>query len=509
MSLLIPDLERQLCDVVDRRQTHHWRSPSRRRGLVLTVAAVVPAIVVGALALLLLRPNHDRVGVAARGAPHAIPGQTTAIERCAEMTGSRLEGFGRPSSTGSTASIASGTIEGYPWDLRARADQNGFLAVEDGRLVLDGHAYSMCAGAPNPAEFALIDKGSRGIVYGYIANPGQQAITLTGGGQKIAVSKTVDALGGTFFIIALPRSACSYPSLTLNATSQPPHRAKYQHYFGFGLCHPNQAVRTTAGHGSWSGTALTGGRPSSLGQGPTGPSLAELLDHFAVLRRAQTVADRSWRGGVARGAPPDVTLTSLTRLARTLGNGDRVFLTVEQFTQAAGDSTAKAGSSVLMSVNLVDRQGNVDGALYSGQVSDYTIIPTTLGERPGLERFAAQVHGHISPRVRQLLRRQAQFGPPVWTSMVPDGVAKVRWTFTCEPSKLTSCRDFPKPLIVDVPVDENLATAQIPATDKCADAGCRPATVTWYDAAGQQTASFNAQTALGSGPQPKPFAGAP
>jgi hypothetical protein len=497
MSLLMPDLERQLRDVVDARQNQPGRGPKRRLGAVLTFAAAGVALVVGAVALLLLRPtHHDQVSAAARGVPHAIPGQATAFEQCAR--GSNLVPFAHDP-TDSTVSVTSGTIDGYAWDLRARAGQNGYLAVEDGRLILDGRAYSMCGGASNPAEFALVDKGSAGIVYGYFANPGHPRITLKGGGETVVVPRTESVLGGTFFIVSLPRSACSYPSLTLNLKTAPPDPLSDMHYFGFGACRPNQLVQVTGGHGNWSAPPNAQPRPARAGQGPVGPSLEQLLAHFAVLRRPQTPEDRSWRGGDVRGRQPDVFLTGLTRLVQTVGDGDRIFLTVDG-----------SPRSELMTVNLVDKEGNSDGALYASGVADYTIIPVSLGERPLPPAYVARHHGRLPAALRARQRSLAQFGPPLWTSVVPDGVASVRWIFACERGTGFSCRGFGQPLVVNVPVHENVAAARIPATDSCANVGCRAISVTWYNAAGRAIGRYDAEAALGgSGPQPKPFAGAP
>ncbi len=492
MSLLIPDLERQLQDVVDARQKQSAPGPGRkpRLGALFTFAAAGVALVVGAVALLLLRPTHPHpVSVAARGVPHAIPGQATRFEQCDR--GRTLRPFARVGS-GPMVGVASGTIDGYAWSLRARAGQNGYLAIEDGRLALDGRAYSMCGGAPNPAEFALVDKGSAGIVYGYFANPGHPRITLSGGGETVVVPRTESVLGGTFFIVALPRSACSYPSLTLNLKTAPPDPLADMHYFGFGACRPNQLVQVSAGHGGWSVPPNAQPRIRRVGEGPVGPSLEQLLAHFEILRRPQTAADRSWGGGGE---------LRLQRLARTLSDGDRLFLTID-----------RNGSvhSVLMSVILIDKEGNGDGALYTSGVSDYTIIPTTVGERPLPPAYLARHHPRISAALRARQRRLAQFGPPLWVSVIPDGVATVRWVFACARGSGFTCKDLHTPLVVNVPVRDNVADARIPATDSCADMGCNPTTVTWYDAAGRPVRRFDAETALGGrGPQPKPFAGAP
>ncbi len=89
------------------------------------------------------------------------------------------------------------------------------------------------------------------------------------------------------------------------------------------------------------------------------PTLGQLLAHFAVLRRPQTAADRSWGEGDI--GPYWRPLNGLTRLAATSSNGDRVFLTVDQFRGPAPHghvaAVPKVGSSS-MSVSVVDKQGN-------------------------------------------------------------------------------------------------------------------------------------------------------
>lgn len=230
-------------------------------------------------------------------------------------------------------------------------------------------------------------------------------------------------------------------------------------------------------------------------------TLKQLLDHFAVLRRPQTAADRSWRGGDQRGGPFSVKLTGLTRLAQTLSSGERAFLTVDQIRRTIPGTANPPVGSVLMTVELVDKQGNSSGALYSRQVGDFTIFPSRLGSRPPRPRRAGR--GQIPPRL--FLRRG---GPAVWTSAVPDGVSRVRWTFACVSGRFSRCNGFRGPLAVDLPVHENVVAARIAATDNCTFFGCRPTIVTWYDAAGRQIATYNQRTALGPGPQPAPFPGA-
>ena len=114
--------------------------------------------------------------------------------------------------------------------------------------MLNGFWYGMCPGAPNPAEFEMVDASPVGIVYGYVANPGSYAISLTSSGQSLPAASTQQVDGGTFFVDLLAQSACSYPSLDLDATTA---SVSDQHHFDFGTCNANQLVEETSGHGSW------------------------------------------------------------------------------------------------------------------------------------------------------------------------------------------------------------------------------------------------------------------
>jgi YVTN family beta-propeller protein len=155
---------------------------------------------------------------------------------------------GKPASamTDSSVQVATGTTAGFAWSLRASNASAGVTSVERGGLVVDGRWYGLCPGAPNPAEFELIDAGSTGLVYGYVANPGSYAIHLSGG---IPAPRAMLVRGGTFFIGQLPRPACSYSTVTLNAV----HRdMSDMHQFDFGQpCRADQLVTITGGEGAW------------------------------------------------------------------------------------------------------------------------------------------------------------------------------------------------------------------------------------------------------------------
>jgi hypothetical protein len=168
-------------------------------------------------------------------------------ERCGLR--SAFGGSGRPagSPAKSPVRVASGSIGGQAWTLWAAKGDTGVTAVENGRLVLGGRRYGLCPGPPNPAEFELVDAGSRGIVYGYVANPGRYSITFTPAGA-FSAPQIRQVMGGTFFIGQLAKPACAYPSLTLYAKTR---SVTDMHQFNYGSCHANQLVQIQGGQGSW------------------------------------------------------------------------------------------------------------------------------------------------------------------------------------------------------------------------------------------------------------------
>jgi hypothetical protein len=101
------------------------------------------------------------------------------------------------------------------------------------------------------------------------------------------------------------------------------------------------------------------------------PTKAQFMANFAVLRRPQDARDRSWRpncscGGAAR------QLFGLTRYARSLPGGIRVFLDVEQFIYP-GQLNMAAGSYAL-NFDLVSPNGNTDSSNF-GPNTQYLVFP--------------------------------------------------------------------------------------------------------------------------------------
>jgi hypothetical protein len=125
--------------------------------------------------------------------------------------------------------------------------------------VLDGRAYGLCPGFPNPAELEIVNPGagSNGIVFGVSGYNGPATIKVSVGtlntfnAGKLLLSQHGQPVDGTtFFIGELPASACSYPSLELDVKAG---HSSSQHNLGFGTCTSGKLVQITDSMGAWSG----------------------------------------------------------------------------------------------------------------------------------------------------------------------------------------------------------------------------------------------------------------
>jgi hypothetical protein len=190
---------------------------------------------------------------------------------------------------------------------------------------------------------------------------------------------------------------------------------------------------------------------------------AQLLANFAVLRRSQTSADRTWRPQCdCAGAAHQ--LFGYTRLATTLPSGYKVYLDLEQF--ILGGQLNMAAGSYVLNFDVVDPHGPTSGAAF-GPNTGFTVFPISSGGDDA-----------------------------AWVSVVPDGVATVRWTFGCE--RGAGCAGVPT-RVFTVPVVNNVAARQIPG------AGNGPPHavsrhVTWRDAGGRTIASFTQSANLPAPP---------
>jgi hypothetical protein len=181
-----------------------------------------------------------------------VPDETST---CSPTTNPSLSG-GQPSTvTAADTEVANGTLGGQSWSLWSAKGQSGADGIENGGLVLDGRAYGLCPGYPNPAEMEMIDAGSNGVVVGIVGYPGLAEVALSesavgtfDAGQALPSPSVQIVDGVSFFIGTLPGSACSYSSLELNVTSP---GVSAEHNLGFGSCVPGQLAPITESQGMW------------------------------------------------------------------------------------------------------------------------------------------------------------------------------------------------------------------------------------------------------------------
>jgi hypothetical protein len=227
--------------------------------------------------------------------------------------------------------------------------------------------------------------------------------------------------------------------------------------------HRHSPVRETAVHHR---AVIRGGEfEYPLGAVPT---VQQLLDNFALLRRPQTAQDRSWRpqcdcGGASR------QLNGLTRLGATLPDGYRVFVDVEQF--ILGGQLNMAAGSYVLNLDIVNRDGNTSSEAFGPNVG-YTVRGLSWG---GLRAMRAR------PRNSNVLL----------AGLVPDGVATVSWTFGCPPGPRANVRCAGvRTRTFTLPVVNNLAAGQLTGIGNCPPCG-NAERVVWRSADGNVVASFN------------------
>jgi hypothetical protein len=238
---------------------------TRRTGLALATAV---AVVTAGGTFVAIAASSGASSAAARTDAAVIP---FANSHCSPQTDAATSGGPASTLTGKATEVAHGAVAGHSWSLWSARGQSGANGLEEGGLVIDGRAYGLCPGFPNPAELELADVGPAGLVYGVIGYPGLAKVDLyqsTAGtfdrGLGLPSPSVTVVRGVSFFIGTLPKSACDYSSLELNATSP---GVSAEHNLGFGHCTAGQLVPITASQGIWQ--LPPGQFPSGFG-GPGG-----------------------------------------------------------------------------------------------------------------------------------------------------------------------------------------------------------------------------------------------
>jgi YVTN family beta-propeller protein len=179
------------------------------------------------------------------GTPRAAPYSCGPIVSAYEAG----EPAGPPART--SVRVASGAAGRQAWSLWAKKGVADPYGIELGGLVLNGRWYPLCSHGLSPGpdgNLQLVDAGARGIVYGYIQHPTKVTIRL-GNHHPRWTPESVLLAGTTFFIFQLPRSACAYRGLAVNAW-QGKHWGGYSNA-SYGTCLPGQIVNVAVGRSSW------------------------------------------------------------------------------------------------------------------------------------------------------------------------------------------------------------------------------------------------------------------
>ena len=95
---------------------------------------------------------------------------------CSPPTDAASSGGPAAALTSKATQVASGTVAGNHWSLWSARGHSGATGLEDGGLVINGRAYGLCPGFPNPAELEMADLGPAAIVYGVIGYPGRAKV---------------------------------------------------------------------------------------------------------------------------------------------------------------------------------------------------------------------------------------------------------------------------------------------------------------------------------------------
>ncbi|MBV9447608.1 MAG: hypothetical protein JO345_17125 [Streptosporangiaceae bacterium] len=236
------------------RPTRHawglWR-PRLRYSLALSGVVVALAGGTAGFAITSGSPPQHPAKLESELTAHVADAEST----CSPATVASASGGPASALTSHATEVASGTSGGQAWTLWSQKGETGARGIEDGGLIINGRAYGLCPGYPNPAELELADTGSHGLAYGVIGYPGLARIWLyksTAGtfytGTRLPAPQVKIVDGVSFFIGTLPQSACAYPALELNATSP---GVSDEHNFGFGTCTTGKLVPITASQGIW------------------------------------------------------------------------------------------------------------------------------------------------------------------------------------------------------------------------------------------------------------------
>ena len=184
---------------------------------------------------------------------HQSPGASS----CAPQTTSGSESASTLES--SATKVASGSVAGQSWSLWSKQGQSGSNGIENGGIVINGVAYGLCPGFPNPGEMELLEPsgGGDGVAYGVVGYPGTAKVAIysdTFGnfatGKLLATTTAQNVNGVGFFITPISESACDVAGIEMNTASS---SQATEHNLAFSThdCKDGQLVPISDSQGIW------------------------------------------------------------------------------------------------------------------------------------------------------------------------------------------------------------------------------------------------------------------
>jgi hypothetical protein len=205
-----------------------WLAPASAAAAVLLIAGVALSPVF----------RHGTGSVPGKRVEAINPLVAKAGPRCSSSASS--SGGPTAEQTSAATEVASGSVAGQSWSVWVKKGLSEPAALEQGGLVLSGRWYGMCQ-LSNYLGAELVDAGSRGIAYGYLAMPGKLRVSMAPG-HALGAAQVVRLAGVSAFVAPLAKSACAYPSITLDASTA---TGSATGSLKFGTCKPGHAVAIT------------------------------------------------------------------------------------------------------------------------------------------------------------------------------------------------------------------------------------------------------------------------
>jgi hypothetical protein len=242
--------------------------PARARGHKVTVPTAAPA-----LRLVASRGKGGWLPASAVSGDH----QSLGASDCSPQTTAGSESASTLES--SATKVAAGSVAGQSWSVWSKKGQSGSNGIENGGVVINGVAYGLCPGFPNPGEMELLDpsSGGNGVAYGVVGYAGSAKVAIYADsfgnfatGKLLATTTAQKVNGVGFFITPISESACDVSGIELN-TASTSYATEHNLAFSTSNCSKGQLVPISNSQGIWQ--LATSGFPDKFQNGGGGGGL--------------------------------------------------------------------------------------------------------------------------------------------------------------------------------------------------------------------------------------------